>query len=1545
MSRSDDENSPAVSDSDNDIKQEDGSKKRKLKKSAKKSNKKSRVMESDDEDEPKKNAFVEEEASESEGDEDKEIDSSDEELEEDNTYINDGFVVDDEMDEEEEEEERGHRRRKKKKDKKRSRLRQGGDDDEIDEDDLDLIQENYGLKNRDRDYSDDGGFDSDGSPKRSSKKIKKKSGYSEKVSSEMSKGMFGESDDDDDAAPARKNEGYGDEIDYDSDDGFIVSEDEDGSGRKSGRRRPIKKSEQSMAVPQGPSMYQIEEAEELFGDAEAFLEATRGLITEETVVKDKKAALIDKYEPSVLKEHHMTANDAVIRERDEPERYIQMFTQRRFPDPEERAEEAEWMVDSVLKDINTKYPNNRCIRGDIVTAIDNVLRFYHEDKLEPPYVQRYCKEYWKTQGLHSEHLYLIQDLDIKYDKLQRKRASLQVGMQNAVDASDARESTSVRKCYQHVVRSPEERQLADLSLAFTTLEVRDKSERSGQKRPGRRTFYHVCVKAGLKALVAQFTMSATVLGGVLSGILSESEAPIPTPDRSIHDLCMEYLTADVTSVESVLKGARHIAAYQVASDPNVRQKIRDVYYRYATLSTQATKKGVDEIDEFHYCHGLQYIENLPAQDVFGSDMFMRIEKGEKEGFIQTHLSVDPQVLLECLEAVYLSHGEDNEWQGQRREILREAVDAFLIISLQEELRQEWRRSAEDVVLGRCRDAMRKRLMVRPFEAHEGEETRIIGIYIDDETSEEPIAYVAALDESGELIDKFQARCLTPSCFEKLEIALTTFLEEHIRASVVVINTSAGLKCMDVGEVVDAVRGKLRRGDASDPRDYLHVTFLKDDVARMYSKSKRAETEFPEESSGFRAAIGLARHLRNPLSELSAMWGFVSQNEPLRGRELLYLNVDRFQNLVNKDRLVKEYERIFLQVVNKVGVDINYVANFPHAAYVLQFVCGLGPVKAMSLIEKARSGGYLEKRQDILKLVSGPIVYRNCAGFLRIRELNNVKEAPLNSLDDTRIHPESYYMAVKMCGDANNNTTMDLYDPDQYSYAVEDTMYQSATAIKKALSKQPRSQSKKTERLSDMEIQDSLADLDLPAYANRLEQQQKGPKLLTLEHIKRELRYPYFDTRDKYKDPVQEELFFLLHNETKETLRVGMVLPCRLVKMLADQMVSVQLHSGIKAQMKKEHLPDYMTEHGNEYLRVNGFPRGMQVNAKIMDIIPDMNNMNKYVLSLAADSKSIIMMTEDVFNQKSFPRCVNVGQIIEESKMRYDALVNQKPQPEKEKSYDNTKIQKRSQRKRRQIIHPNFFNVTMKQAIVKLRELPVGDVILRPARENVDHLTLTWKVLEGVYRHFDVLEKDKPSEGRLGAKLIVKDEVYESIDEMIAGLIDPMNALVDEITHHKNYRNEDAHDIGEALVAEKKADPKRIPYAIHPFKEYPGCFSITFVARTNPRTWNMEVRAKGLRFFGSVNSSEQPSLAHALTFFKTNALTQPKQKRPSSSSSGHKHESSSRSGGTTHSSNYSSQSSNNRSGGYSSSSHHQSSRYDNQYGRQSSSSGPQYSRRY
>ncbi|KAF1793320.1 Transcription elongation factor Spt6, helix-hairpin-helix motif [Phytophthora cactorum] len=1339
--------SPTVSDSDSDaVKEENASsKKRKLSggprgknksKQAKRAAKMTTTTRSDD--------------GEGGADSDDDDDDDEDEGEDRNEYENDGFVVDDEGSDEEDTAHR--RRRRRKKEKKLKRLKQKVE--EIDDEDLMLVRENMGMDTVKTE--DDSGL----------------------MSRELSYRMFGDSDEEEeDSAPQRANNYLGnDEYESDDIDEFIVDDDEE--GREGPRRR--RKQEPIPASMQGPSVYQMGEAEELFGDMDGFLEATSGKIPEETPAKSKKAILLDKFEPSVLKEHMMTSDVIAVRDNDVPERYQYLFKNREFPDAEDRAEESEWISDFIIKNLERRgQRDSAASRGEIVSAIDTVLRFYHDEKLEPAFVQRYYKEYWKVVGLHTENLYEILDLDVKWDKLERKRRSFQSGIQRVVDSSNAKESAFVRKCYEQLFSTPDEKIYKDLS-EFFALDAQESSgqakENSDQKyrRPVRRTFYQICTKAGLRPVSLAFTMNSSVLGGIVAGVDHEdSIRDVPTPEESPGVLAQKYTTKEFPTVDDVMKGARHIAASKVAAEPNVRKCIRELYRQHAVLNTESTAKGREEIDEFHYCHGLQYIEKMPV--------------------------LDAQDLMDPLEPIYLSpnNDSDEEWQSQRHLVLQEAINNFMILSFENELKRDLTVASRDVVVKMCGNALRERLSVRPYEPADGVDPAIVSIWV--ESSMDSIAHIVALDVNGEMVDKTEGYCKRDvNNIEKLTATLLKFLTEHSQTHVVVINVSAGMKCMDMGGVVDEVRRLLSRDDASrfgnrDGHDFLDIVFLKDDVPNMFSRSKRADQEFPEESEYVRAAIGLGRYLRNPASELCAMWGNIALNDPSRGRELLFLNVHMMQHSLVKDLLLREYDRVFVQVINKYGLDINLLANHKHTSYQLQFICGLGPVKAASVLDKVRAKNYVERRQELLsKGFVGKIVYRNCAGFIRIRERDALREAPLNPLDDTRIHPESYYMAVKICGDANNNSTIDMYDPNHYSYAVEDTMYQSASAI--------RSRN---------------APLTLVLAMQKFK--MCCPSWICLLML-RELRYPYFDKRAKYQVPKDEDLFFLLNGETRETLRVGMIVPATLLHMSGDDFVRVRLQSGMRSSLHRDRLPDYLMD-----VRPQGFPKGITVNAKILAIQADREG--RYELQLGCNRRSLIDMSM-CFYPERFP----------------DTRTG---------SYSCSGTHT-SRRKKRQIAHPLFRNINCQTAMQYLREQPVGEVVIRPSTLGTDHLTLTWKMLDGVYRHFDIQEKDKPSEARIGQTLIIKEEKYENIDELIARFVDPMNSLVDDVVRYKYYKNAPKESVEEDLIKQKKEHPSRIPYALHVYTKFPGCFSITYIARETPRSCHME----------------------ALQFFKMKALVSP-----------------------------------------------------------------------
>ncbi|POM65739.1 Epi6-like protease inhibitor, partial [Phytophthora palmivora] len=107
----------------------------------------------------------------------------------------------------------------------------------------------------------------------------------------------------------------------------------------------------------------------------------------------------------------------------------------------------------------------------------------------------------------------------------------------------------------------------------------------------------------------------------------------------------------------------------------------------------------------------------------------------------------------------------------------------------------------------------------------------------------------------------------------------------------------------------------------------------------------------------------------------------------------------------------------------------------------------------------------------------------------------------------------------------------------------------------------------------------------------------------------------------------------------------------------------------------------------------------------------------------------------------------------------------------------------------------------------------------------------------VYRHFDIHEKDKPSEARIGQTLIIKEEKYENIDELIARFVDPMNSLVDDVVRYKYYNNALKENVEEDLIKQKKEHPSRIPYALHLKMKFVAGFVLAAVTITTIHAGN------------------------------------------------------------------------------------------------------------
>jgi len=142
----------------------------------------------------------------------------------------------------------------------------------------------------------------------------------------------------------------------------------------------------------------------------------------------------------------------------------------------------------------------------------------------------------------------------------------------------------------------------------------------------------------------------------------------------------------------------------------------------------------------------------------------------------------------------------------------------------------------------------------------------------------------------------------------------------------------------------------------------------------------------------RGAVSIGRRLTDPLAELVKI-------DPKA------VGVGQYQHDVDQKLLKESLDRVVESCVNNVGVNLNTASK-----HLLTYVSGLGSVLAQNIVDYRKEHGKFTSREELKKVPRlGPKAFEQCAGFLRIRNAEN-------PLDNTAVHPESYYIVEKMASD-------------------------------------------------------------------------------------------------------------------------------------------------------------------------------------------------------------------------------------------------------------------------------------------------------------------------------------------------------------------------------------------------------------------------------------------------------------------------------------------------------------------------------------------------
>ena len=262
-----------------------------------------------------------------------------------------------------------------------------------------------------------------------------------------------------------------------------------------------------------------------------------------------------------------------------------------------------------------------------------------------------------------------------------------------------------------------------------------------------------------------------------------------------------------------------------------------------------------------------------------------------------------------------------------------------------------------------------------------------------------------------------------------------------------------------------------------------------------------------------------------------------------------------QRFVNQNRLADGLEEVNIQVVNDIGIDINLACEHEHMHSMLQFISGFGPRKAKKFISKMKGlGKKLTTRSEIIKSeLLGQEVYFSAIAFIKIRvpdeDLGSTMTHNFHILDQTRIHHESYKLAMKIARDTSQGES-DVNENDKGSqmHQLREIMANPA----------------------------KLKSLDLKTYNDELVRNNQQHLLKIIDKIIKELSSPFGDPRDLRSHQKQnmsnERLFYLLIEESNRTFKRGIIVTATVTKVF-DSKAICRLDNGLSAIIQASAILD------------------------------------------------------------------------------------------------------------------------------------------------------------------------------------------------------------------------------------------------------------------------------------------------------------------------------------------------------------------------------------
>jgi len=476
-------------------------------------------------------------------------------------------------------------------------------------------------------------------------------------------------------------------------------------------------------------------------------------------------------------------------------------------------------------------------------------------------------------------------------------------------------------------------------------------------RPKRRTRATIAKEKGLEPLAEL--------------ILAQDRAVNPAAEaETFVDIDKGVETAD-----DALAGARDIIAEWVNEDHKTRGRMRRLFFQQGSFHTGVVR-GQEE-DGLKYQDYFDWTEPVAKAP---SHRILAVRRGAKEGFLKLQVDAPEEQALRVLEELFVKG--QSACSSQVKEAAHDAYRRLLSSSMETEVLASTKERADREAIKVFADNLRELLLAPPLG-----QKNVLAIDPGFRTG----CKVVCLDAQGQLkcsdvVYPHQGDKMAASGASKVK----SLCEQYGIEAIAIGNGTASR------ETESFIRSIKLDGN-------VPVVMVNESGASVYSASKVAREEFPDQDVTVRGAVSIGRRLMDPLAELVKI-------DPKS------IGVGQYQHDVDQSMLKQSLDDVVMSCVNGVGVEVNTASK-----QLLMYVSGLGPQLAQNIVKYRNENGPFESRQQLKKVPRlGAKAFEQAAGFLRIRDA-------ANPLDASAVHPESYHIVDSMAADAGGSVSQLMND--------------------------------------------------------------------------------------------------------------------------------------------------------------------------------------------------------------------------------------------------------------------------------------------------------------------------------------------------------------------------------------------------------------------------------------------------------------------------------------------------------------------------------------